>query len=104
MAKSKDNPQDKLINLQAQQLAAQVANWAAQLEFQKERMRLLELPEMQGKLQVDIDRLAFDKAQATWENAFKEASITGKYNGQDTIEWLTQQAQLTGVLNGQQTR
>lgn len=94
---------NKLINLQAQQLAAQVANWAAQLDFQKERLRLLELPEMQGKLQVDIDRLAFDKAQATWENAFKEASITGTYQGQPTTEWLTQQAQLTGVLDGKQT-
>lgn len=98
-----EEQQDKLINLQAQQLAAQVANWAAQLEFQKERLRLLELPEMQGKLQVDVDRLAFDKAQATWENAFKEATLTGTYNGQPTTEWLTQQAQLTGVLNGSQT-
>jgi len=94
---------DQLINLQAQQLAAQVANWAAQLEFQKERMRLLELPEMQGKLQVDIDKLAWQKAQDTWERAIKEATLTGKYNGQDTLEWLTQQAQMTGVLNGQQT-
>lgn len=101
--KSKESPQDKLINLQAQQLAAQVANWAAQLEFQKERLRLLELPEMQGKAQIDIDRLAFEKAQASWENAFKESTLTGTYNGQPTTEWLTQQAQLTGVLNGQQT-
>ena len=69
MAKSNNSGNDqadKLINLQAQQLAAQVANWASQLEFQKERLRLLELPEMQGKLQVDVDRLAFDKAQAAW--------------------------------------
>jgi len=98
-----EEQQDKLINLQAQQLAAQIANWAAQLEFQKERMRLLELPEMQGKMQIEIDRLAWDKAQGEWEKAFKEAAITGKYQGQDTVEWLTQQAQLTGVLNGQQT-
>lgn len=98
-----ETQQDKLINLSAQQLAAQVANWSAQLEFQKERLRLLELPEMAGKLQVDIDRLAFDKAQGAWENAFKEASITGTYQGQPTLEWMTQQAQLTGVLNGSQT-
>lgn len=104
MAKNKgEDQQDKLINLQAQQLAAQVANWAAQLEFQKERLRLLELPEMQNKNQIDIDRLAFDKGQAAWENAFKEANLTGTYNGQPTLEWLTQQAQLTGVLNGTQT-
>lgn len=102
MAK-KESPQDKLINLQAQQLAAQVANWAAQLEFQKERLRLLELPEMQGKAQIDIDRLAFDKGQAAWENAFKESTLTGTYQGQPTTEWLTQQAQLTGVLDGKQT-
>jgi hypothetical protein len=98
-----EEQQDKLINIQAQQLAAQVANWAAQLEFQKERLRLLELPEMQGKLQVDIDRLAWEKTQGTWERAFKEAALTGTYNGQPTLEWLTQQAQLTGVLNGSQT-
>jgi hypothetical protein len=100
---SAEEQQDKLINLQAQQLAAQVANWAAQLEFQKERLRLLELPEMQNKAQIDIDRLAWDKAQGEWDRAFKEASITGTYNGQPTIEWLTQQAQLTGVLDGKQT-
>src|SRR5262245_2777777 len=94
---------DKLINLQAQQLAAQVANWAAQLEFQKERMRLLELPEMQGKLQVDIDRLAFDKATQAWEQAFKESTLTGTYNGQPTIDWLMKQAELTGVLDGRET-
>lgn len=98
-----EDQQDKLINLQAQQLAAQVANWAAQLEFQKERLRLLELPEMQGKLQVDIDRLAWERTQGVWEQAFKEATLTGSYNGQPTLEWLTQQAQLTGVLNGEQT-
>lgn len=98
-----EEQQEKLINLQAQQLAAQVANWAAQLEFQKERLRLLELPEMQGKMQVDIDRLAWEKTQGTWEKAFKEATLSGTYNGVPTIEWLTQQAQLTGVLNGEQT-
>ena len=97
------NQTDQLINLQAQQLAAQVANWAAQLDFAKERFRLLELPEMQGKSQLEIDRLAFEKAQDTWKRAMQEATLTGTYNGQPTMEWLTQQAQLTGVLNGQQT-
>lgn len=97
------NSESTLVNLQASQLAAQVANWAAQLDFQKERMRLLELPQMQAASQATIDRLAFDKAQATWENSFKEASISGTYQGKPTTQWLTEQAQLTGVLNGQQT-
>lgn len=97
------NREDQLVNLQAQQLAAQVANWAAQLEFQKERMRLLELPEMQARTQAEIDRLAFEKSQAEWQRAFQESSLTGTYNGQPTLQWLTQQAQMTGVLNGQQT-
>src|SRR6266498_2167022 len=93
-----DNQQDKLINLSAQQLAAQVANWAAQLDFQKERFRLLEMPEMQGRSTLDVDKFAWEKAQTTWENAFKESTITGMYQGQPTIDWLTRQAQLTGVL------
>jgi hypothetical protein len=101
--KADQKNQDSLVNLQASQLAAQVANWAAQLEYQKERMRLLELPQMQNASQAVIDRLAFDKGQAAWENSFKEASLTGTINGQPTMEWMTQQAQLTGVLNGQQT-
>jgi hypothetical protein len=95
--------QEKLINLQAQQLAAQVANWAAQLEFQKQRFSLLELPEWQNRAQLDVDKFAWQKAQDAWENAFKEASLTGMYQGQPTLEWLTQQAQLTGVFNGQET-
>jgi hypothetical protein len=102
MAK-KDNSQDKLINLQAQQLAAQVANWASQLDFAKERFRLLEMPQYQSSSQLEIDKLAFEKASETWKEAFQEASVTGTYQGQPTTEWLTQQAQLTGVLNGQQT-
>lgn len=102
MAKKQSN-EDKLINAQLVNQAAQVANMAAQLEFQKERMRLLELPEMQTRTAVERDRLAFDKGQAEWENAFKEASITGTYKGQPTIEYLTSVARLTGVINGQQT-
>jgi len=92
-----------LINLQAAQLAAQVANWAAQLEFAKQRFSLLELPQFQHASQMDIDRLAFEKATQAWQQAFNEASLTGTYQGQDTKQWLTQQAQLTGVLNGSQT-
>lgn len=95
--------QDQLINLQAQQLAAQIANWAAQLEFQKQRFSLLELPEWQQRSQLDVDKFAWEKAQSTWENAFKEASLTGTYQGKPTLEWLTQQAQLTGVFNGEET-
>jgi hypothetical protein len=101
--KKKDDAQDKLINLQAAQLAAQVAKWAAQLEFSKERFRLLEMPQFQQMSQLEVDKLAFAKAEATWRRSYEEASITGMYNGMPTTEWLTQQAQLTGVLNGQQT-
>lgn len=101
--KKKESPEERLANLTAAQLAAQVANWAAQLEFQKERMRLLELPEMQGRQQIEIDRLAFDKAEAEWKRAIEESSLTGTYKGQPTLEWLERQARLTGVINGQQT-
>jgi hypothetical protein len=100
---AKNNTQDQLINLQAQQLAAQVANWAAQLDFQKARFSQLEMPEWQQKSQLEVDQFAWQKAQDTWENAYKEALVTGTYQGQPTIDWLTRQAQLTGVLNGQET-
>jgi hypothetical protein len=100
---SGSSTQDQLINLQAQQLAAQVANWAAQLDFQKARFNQLELPEWQAKSQLEVDQFAWQKAQDTWENAYKEALVTGTYQGQPTIDWLTRQAQLTGVLNGEQT-
>jgi hypothetical protein len=102
MAKKK-NDAEIYANVQAAQLAAQVANWAAQLEFQKERMRLLELPEMQNQNQQAIDELAFKKAQDAWQRAIAEASTTGTYNGEPTIDWIERQAKLTGVLNGQQT-
>ena len=102
MAK-KNSAEEKLANLQAAQLAAQVANWAAQLEFQKERFRLLELPQYQTMSQLEIDKLAFQKAEAAWKRAAEEASLTGMYQGQPTLAWLEQQARLTGVLNGQQT-
>lgn len=101
--KKKESTQDKLVNLQAATLAAQVSNWAAQLEFSKERFRLLELPQYQQMSQLEIDKLAWQKAQDTWERAFQEASMTGTYNGQPTIQWLTEQARMTGVLNGQET-
>lgn len=94
---------DNLVNIQAATQAAQVANLAAQLEFSKQRFQLLELPEWQAASQMDIDKFAWQKAQDTYENAFKEASLTGTYQGQPTTEWLTQIAQMTGVLNGQQT-
>lgn len=102
MAK-KESPQDKLYNLQAQQLAAQVANWAAQLDFQKERFRLLEMPQFQSATQLEVDKLAWQKAQDTWERAFQESTLTGTYNGQPTTQWLMDQAKLTGSFNGQQT-
>ncbi len=95
--------EDKLVNLQAAQLAAQVAQFAAQLEFQKERLRLVELPQMQSATQAQIDELAFKQAESAWSHAFQEASVTGTYQGQPTLTWLEQQARLTGVLNGEQT-
>lgn len=94
---------DQLANIQAAQLAAQVANWAAQLEFAKQRFQLMELPQAQAQSQLAIDQLAFQKATEAWQQAFQEASLTGTYQGQTTTAWLTQQAQLTGVLNGTQT-
>jgi hypothetical protein len=98
-----DEMQDKLYNLQAQQLAAQVANWAAQLEFQKTRFQLLELPQFQQGMQLEVDKLAWEKAQDTWERAYQEAAITGMYQGQPTTQWLMDQARLTGSYNGERT-
>lgn len=102
MAK-KTSAEEKLANIQAAQLAAQVANMAAQLEFQKQRMTLLELPQFQFMSQMQIDELAFKKAEAAYARALQEATLTGTYNGQPTLAWLTEQARMTGVLNGQQT-
>lgn len=102
MAK-KDKTEDKLVNLQAAQLAAQIAQFAAQLEFQKERLRLVELPQLALASQAQIDELAFKKAESAWSHAFQEASITGTYQGQPTLAWLEQQARMTGVIDGQQT-
>lgn len=102
MAK-KDKTQDKLINLQAQQLAAQIANWAAQLDFQKERFRLLELPQFQQGLQLEVDKFAWQKAEDTWKRAYQEATLTGMYEGKPTTQWLMDQARLTGSFNGQRT-
>lgn len=101
--KNKESPEDKLYNLQAQQLAAQTANWAAQLEFQKERLRLLELPQFQSGLQLEVDKFAWQRAQDEWENAYQESLLTGTYKGQPTTQWLMDQARLTGTFNGQQT-
>lgn len=107
---SKDNSQDQLVNLQAAQLAAQVAQQAAALEFQKQRFTMLEMPQFQAqtdidrqRLQEEMDRLAFDKATEAYKDALQEATLTGTYQGKPTIDWLTQQAQITGVLNGQET-
>lgn len=92
-----------LANQQAAALAAQIANMAAQLEFQKERMRLLELPQFAHLKQMDIDKLAFEKSQAEWQKALQEATQTGMYQGKPTLQWLEQQAKLFGVIDGQQT-
>lgn len=95
--------QDKLINLQAQQLAAQVANWAATLDFQKERFSLLELPQFQQGMQLEVDKFAWTKAQDTWQRAYQESLLTGTYQGQPTTQWLIDQAKLTGSYNGERT-
>jgi hypothetical protein len=100
---AKESQADKLYNLQAQQLAAQVANWAATLDFQKERFRLLEMPQFQQGLQLDVDKFAWQKAEDTWKKAYQEALLTGTYNGQPTTQWLMDQARLTGSFNGQRT-
>lgn len=99
----KEDPQQQLINLQAQQLAAQVANWAATLDFQKERFRLLEMPQFQQGLQLDVDKFAWQKGEDTWKRAYQEALVTGTYNGQPTTQWLLDQAKLTGSYNGERT-
>lgn len=101
--KNKESAEDKLINVQLQQLAAQVANWAAMLDFQKERFRLLELPQFQQGLQLDVDKFAWQKAQDTWERAYQESLLTGTYNGQPTTQWLMDQARMTGSYNGERT-
>ena len=101
--KKKESAEDKLYNLQAQQLAAQVANWAAQLDFQKERFRLLEMPQFQQGLQLEVDKFAWEKGQQTWERAYQEALLTGMYQGQPTTQWLMDQARLTGSYNGERT-
>ena len=106
MGKKKDkgpDPQQQLINLQAQQLAAQVANWAATLEFQKERFRLLEMPQFQQGMQLEVDKFAWEKAEQMWERSYKESLLTGTYNGQPTTQWLMDQAKLTGSFNGERT-
>lgn len=105
MSKKKkgDDPQQQLINLQAQQLAAQVANWAATLDFQKERFRLLEMPQFQQGLQLDVDKFAWQKGEDTWKRAYQESLVTGYYNGQPTTQWLLDQAKLTGSYNGERT-
>lgn len=100
---AQNDTQQQLINLQAQQLAAQVANWAAQLDFQKERFRLLELPQFQQGYQLDVDKFAWQKAMDQWDHNYQEALLTGTFNGQPTIQWLTDQAKLTGTYNGQRT-
>lgn len=104
MAKSKkNNTEEQLMNLQAAQLAAQVANWAAQLDFQKERFRLLEMPQFQQGMQLEVDKLAWQKAQDTWERSYQEALVTGYYNDMPTAQWLMDQARLTGSFQGERT-
>lgn len=100
---AKNKTEDELVNLQAAQLAAQIAQFAAQLEFQKERLRLVELPQLALASQAQIDELAFKKAESAWSQAFQESSVTGMYQGQPTLQWLEQQARITGVIDGQQT-
>lgn len=95
--------QSNYYNAQAASLAAQVANQAAQLAFQRERFERLELPQFQEMTALEKEKLAFAKATEVWNEAFKEASLTGTYQGKPTAEWLLSSAQLTGQLQGSQT-
>lgn len=104
MAKQKNDPQQQLINLQAQQLALQAAQAAAQQEFLRMRFTQLELPQFQHLSDQDKERLSFDKATEAFNESMKQIQLTGKLpNGQDTMEAALQKAQLTGLLGGEET-
>lgn len=99
-----------MINLQAAQLAAQVAQNAAQQEFQRMRFETLEQPQFAHLSEMDKEQLAFQKAQQAFQEAFQTASLTGMWNGQQTIaeqqrqiENQMSQAGLTGMYQGQET-
>lgn len=91
-----DNSQSQYFNQQAAALAAQVAQAAAQLEFQRMRFTQLELPQFQSMSSLDKEKLAFAKASEVWTQAFQEASVSGSYQGQPAAQYLLSAAQLTG--------
>src|SRR5262245_16314793 len=93
-----DSPQQTYYNAQAAALAAQVANQAAQLEFQRQRFQQLELPQFQAMTDLDKEKLAFQKATEVWNQAFQEASVSGTYNGLPAAQYLLSTAQLTGQM------
>lgn len=69
---------DDLTSIAAAQLAAQVADNAAQQEYVRMRLYLLEIPEMQQQSLEEQDRIAFEWSQFAWQTAFQTASLTGK--------------------------
>ncbi len=91
-----DNSQQNYFNAQAASLAAQVANQAAQLEFQRQRFAELEKPQFEAMTALEKEKLAFQKATEVWNQAFQEASVTGAYNGVPAAQYLLSAAQLTG--------
>src|SRR5262252_1632169 len=112
----------QLVNLQAEQLALQAANAAADNEYRKKRYEELELPQFQWMTEADKERIALQARQValqenlqqatltgmfqgspTWERTMQEAGMTGMLNGQQTLAGQAQQAALTGQINGQQT-
>lgn len=96
--------QKDLVNLQAQQLALQAAQAAAQQEFLRMRFQQLELPQFQHMSDMDKERLAFDKSTETFNETMKMIQLTGKLpNGQLTQEAALQRAQVTGLLDGEET-
>jgi hypothetical protein len=85
-------------NQAAAQLAAQVADNAAQIAYYNARLGL------------DSEELAFKKAQQAWQNTFNEATLSGTYQGQPTLaaqqqaaNIAAQQAGLTGMYQGSPT-
>lgn len=69
---------NNLTNIAAAQAAASLAAQAAQQEYLRMRLYLLEIPEMQQKSLVEQDNIAFQWAQFAWQTGFQTATLTGK--------------------------
>ncbi len=82
---------DQGANLQAAQLLLNQAQQAAYQAY------------LSARLNLETDQLAFQKAQAAFQNTINEAQLTGTYQGHPTLAAQQQQAELTGVYNGTPT-